>query len=151
MVRQHQQLNGHEFEQTPGDSGGQSSLAGGNPWDHRVRQDQVTKQFFLVQCLVAQLCLTLCDPVDCSRLSCSVHGDSPGKCTGVGCHALRQRIFPTQGSNPGLPHCGQIFYHLSHQESTRILEWAANSFSRGIFPTQKSNQGLLHLKRILTS
>ena len=33
--------------------------------------------------------------------------DSPGKNTGVGCHFLLQGIFPTQGSNPGLPHCGQ--------------------------------------------
>ena len=41
--------------------------------------------------------------------------DSPGKDTGVGCHALLQGIFPTQGSNPGLPHCRQILYHLSHQ------------------------------------
>ena len=34
-----------------------------------------------------------------------------------GCHALLQVIFPTQGSNPGLPHCRQILYHLSHQGS----------------------------------
>ena len=33
------------------------------------------------------------------------------------------RIFPTQGSNPGFPHCRQILYHLSHQGSSRILEW----------------------------
>ena len=38
----------------------------------------------------------------------SVHGDSPGKSTGVGCRALLQVIFPTQGSNPGFPHCRQI-------------------------------------------
>ena len=40
-------------------------------------------------------------------------------------------IFPTQGPNSGLPHCRQILYHLSHQESPRILEWVAISFSRG--------------------
>ena len=40
------------------------------------------------------------------------HGDSPGKNTGVGCHALLHGIFPTQGSNPGLLHCRQILYHL---------------------------------------
>ena len=45
----------------------------------------------------------------------SVHGDSPGKNTGVGCHALLQGIFPTQGSNPGLLHYRWILYHLSHQ------------------------------------
>ena len=39
-----------------------------------------------------------------------VRGDSPGKNTGVGFHALLQEIFPTQGSNPGLPHCRQILY-----------------------------------------
>ena len=55
--------------------------------------------------LVAQLCPTLCDPMDCSQLGSSVHGDSPGKNTRVGCHALLQGIFPTQGSNPGFLHC----------------------------------------------
>ena len=38
---------------------------------------------------------------------------SPGKNTGVGCHSLLQGIFLTQGSNPSLPHCRQILYHLS--------------------------------------
>jgi len=80
--------------------------------------------------LVAQLCPTLCDPMDCSPLGSSVHGDSPGKNTEMGCHALFQGIFPTQGSNPGLPHCRQILYHLSHQGSPRILEWVANPFFR---------------------
>jgi len=47
----------------------------------------------------------------------SVLGDSPGKNTGVDCHTVLQGIFPTQGSNPGLPHCRQILYHLSHQGS----------------------------------
>ena len=55
----------------------------------------------------------LCESMDCSRPGFSVHGDSPGKNTGVGCHALPQAIFPTQGWNPGLPHCRQILYHLS--------------------------------------
>ena len=40
--------------------------------------------------LVAQLCPTLCDPMDCSPPGSSVHGDSPGKNTGVVCHALLQ-------------------------------------------------------------
>ena len=53
--------------------------------------------------LVAQSCPTLCHPMDCSPPSSPVHGDSPGKNTGVDCHALLQGIFPTQGSNPGLP------------------------------------------------
>ena len=68
-------------------------------------------------CLVTQSCLTLSDPTDCSPPGSSVHGDSPGKNTGVSCHALLQGIFPTQGSNPGLLHCRWILYCLSHQGS----------------------------------
>ena len=45
-----------------------------------------------------------CNPMHCSPPGSSVHGDSPGKNTGVGCHALPQGIFQTQGSNPGLLH-----------------------------------------------
>ena len=44
-------------------------------------------------------------------------GNSPGKNTGVGCHFLLQGIFLTQGSNPGLLHCSQTLYQLSHKES----------------------------------
>ena len=47
-----------------------------------------------------QSCPGLCDLMDCSSPGSSVHGDSPGKKTGVSCHALLQWIFPTQGSNP---------------------------------------------------
>ena len=53
--------------------------------------------------------------MDCGLPGSSVHGDSPGKNTGVGCHFLLQGIFPTQGLNPGLPNCRQMLYHLSHQ------------------------------------
>ena len=55
------------------------------------------------------------------------HGDSQrkantlkqnyGNSTGVDCHFLLQGLFPTQGSNPGLPHCRQTLYRLSHQGS----------------------------------
>ena len=60
--------------------------------------------FFLtisLKCLVAHSCRTLCNPMDCSQPGSSVHGDSPGKNTGVGCHAFFQGIFPTQRSNLG--------------------------------------------------
>ena len=52
--------------------------------------------------------------MDCSPPGSSVHGDSPGKNTEMGFHALLQGIFPTQESNPGLPHCRQILYYLSY-------------------------------------
>ena len=44
----------------------------------------------------------LCDPMECSLSGSSVHGDSPGKNSGMGCHDLLQGTFLTQGSNPGL-------------------------------------------------
>ena len=72
-----------------------------------------------------QSCLTLCDPMDCSPPGSSVHGDSPGKSTGVGCHALLQGIFSTQWSNTHLLSGGSFttsttweapigFYQFSH-------------------------------------
>ena len=55
-----------------------------------------------------QSCRTPCHPMDCSLPGSSVHGNSPGKSPGVGCHAFLQGIFLTQGSNPRplhLLHC----------------------------------------------
>ena len=78
----------------------------------------------------AQSFLTPCDPIGCSLPGSSLHGDSLGKNTGVGCHALHQGIFTTQGLNPGLPHrrnpdlldCRQILYPLSdHFSSVQSL------------------------------
>ena len=51
--------------------------------------------------------------------------NSPGQDTGVGSLPLFQGIFPTQGSNPDLPHLRRILYQLSHKESPRTLEWVA--------------------------
>ena len=59
--------------------------------------------------------------------------DPPGQNAGVGSHSLLQGIFPTQGSNPGLPNCRRILYQLSHQGSPRILEWVAYPFSSRSF------------------
>ena len=47
--------------------------------------------------LVTQLCLTLCNPMDWSLPGSSVRGDSAGKHARVGCHALPQGVFPTEG------------------------------------------------------
>ena len=71
----------------------------------------------------------VCMYVSCSVISDSLwpHGlqltrllclwNSAGKNIGVGTHSLLQGISLTQGSNPGLPHCRQILYYLSHQGS----------------------------------
>ena len=69
--------------------------------------------------------------MDCSPPGSSIHGNSPGKNTRVGCRALLQEIFPIQGLNPGLLHCKRILYRLSHQGSPRRQEWVADPFSRG--------------------
>ena len=69
---------------------------------------------------VAQSCPTFYDPMDCSLHQAPLLWDFPGKSTAVGCHCLLQGIFPTQGSNPGLPHCRQMLYHLSHQGSQEV-------------------------------
>ena len=53
---------------------------------------------------------------------------TPGKNTGVCCHALLQGIFPTQGWNPGLLHCRQIFHRLSHQGSLLFPSLALSCF-----------------------
>ena len=55
--------------------------------------------------------------------------NSPGQNTGEG--SLLQRIFPTQGSNPGLSHCRRLLYQLHYKGSPWILEWVAYPFSRG--------------------
>ena len=89
-------------------------------------------------CLVSQSCPTLCNPMDCSPPGSSVHGDSPGKNTGVGFHAILQEVFPIHGSNPGLLYCSQILYRLSHQGSPRIPGWVDYPFSRGTY--QPRNQ-----------
>ena len=78
--------------------------------------------------------------------------NSPGQNIGMGSYSLLQRIFPTQGSNPGLLnpgilHCSRILYLLSHQGTPRILECIAYPFSSGSFLTQESNQGLLPAER----
>ena len=87
-----------------------------------------------LMCLVAQSYLTLCNPMDCSQPGFSVHGDSPGKNTGEGFHALLQGIFPTQGSNPGPLCCMWIIYHLSHQGSPISPQYWANGISPpGVF------------------
>ena len=81
--------------------------------------------------------------------------NSPGKNTGVGCHALLQGFFPTQGLNPGPPHCRQTLYPLSHQgyspwsspgQNTGV---GCHALLQGFFPTQRLKPGLLYCMQIL--
>ena len=84
------------------------------PWSQiSSLQDQGTMK---VKVLVTQSCPILRPHgLQHARLLCP--WESPGKNTRVACHALLQGIFPSQGSNPGLPRCSQIFYTLSHRGS----------------------------------
>ena len=82
------------------------------PWANKVK--------------VAQSCPTLRDPMDFI-----VHGILQARSTGVGSLSLLQGIFPSQRLNPGLLHCRQILYQLSHKGSPRIPEWVAYPFSSG--------------------
>ena len=87
------------------------ALAGKLPLSYLISHNNLQST---VLCSVMQLCPPLCYPMDRSPPGSSVHGDSSGKNVGMGCHALLQGIFPTQGSNTGLLHCRKILYHLSH-------------------------------------
>ena len=76
--------------------------------------------------------LTISESESCSVMLYSLlpHGlyspwNSPGQNIGVGSLSILQGIFPTQGSNPGLLHCGWILYQLSHTGIPRIPEWVA--------------------------
>ena len=115
------------------------------PWDSPGKNTGVGCHF-LLQCMkgkseseVALSCPTLCDPMVCSLPGSSIHGifqaralewgaiafsnglyssyNSAGQNTGVGSLCLLQGIFPTQGLNPGLPHCRRILYPLSQKGS----------------------------------
>ena len=92
------------------------------PFPPHTLSDLLAPHLVSGMCLVTQSCQILCDPIDWSPPGSSVHGDSPGKNTGVGCHAFLQGIFLTLGLNPGILPCRHILYHLSHKGSPRILK-----------------------------
>ena len=68
--------------------------------------------------------------------------NSPGQNTGVGSCSLLQGVFPTQGQNPGLLHCRQILYHLSHQGSP-YYKWRAYKKQSSTFRQKLRNARLL--------
>ena len=85
---------------------------------------------------VSQLCPTLCDPIDYT-----VHGILQARILEwVAFPFLLQRIFPTQGSHPGLLNCRRILYQLNHKGSPTILEWVAYP-SPAIFPNPEIEPG----------
>ena len=78
---------------------------------------------------VAQSCLTLCDPLDCSLPGFPCPWDFPGKSTGVGCRFLLQGIFLTEGSDPGLHIVDRCFTVWATSWTIKKVEhWRIDSF-----------------------
>ena len=80
-----------------------------------------SSQVIAVLCLVTQLYPTFYDPMHCSLPGSSVHGDSPGKNTGVSCHAPLQGIFPNQGANPVSRIAGGFFIIWDTREALQVI------------------------------
>ena len=93
-------------------------MADYSPWDCEVSDTVEYECCAIISCSVVSDSVT---PMDNSLLGSSVHGDSPGKNIGVGCHNLIQGIFPAQRENPGFLHCRRVLYHLSHQGRPHAL------------------------------
>ena len=102
-----------------------------------------------------QLRPSLCNPMDCSPLDSSVHGDSPGKNTRVGCHFWLQWILLTQGSNPHLmsPALAGRFFSTSTTWGALVVTKLFKTYSLSssvyvrnfilILQTMKKHQGFL--------
>ena len=103
-----------------------------------------------VLCLVTQSCPTLCDPMDCSPPGSSVHGDSPGKNTGGGCHALLQGNLPNSWIKPRSPALQVDFLQSEPPVKPKNTGMSSLSLLQGIFWIQKLNQGLLQADSLLT-
>ena len=80
-----------------------------------------------VQSVVEQSCPTLCNPIDYTARQLLCSWDSPHKNKGGDFPAILQGIFPIQGLNPGLLHCRQILYHLSHHVKAVPAELLVNT------------------------
>ena len=100
-------------------------------------------------CLVAQICLTLCDSMDCSPPGSSIHGNSPEKNTGVGCHALFRGNLPNPRTEPWSPALQVDSLPSETPQKPRNTGVGRLSLLQGIFLTQESNQGLLHCRWVL--
>ena len=95
---------------------------------------------YVVLSWVTQSCLTLCDPMDCSLPGSSVHRDSPGKNTGVGCRALLQESSLPRDRTQVSHIAGRFFTIWATKGSRRILECVAYPFSKGTSPLRKQTR-----------
>ena len=100
-------------------------------------------------CLVTQSCPILCDIVDCSLPGSFVHGDSPGKNTGVGCHVPLQGNLPNPRIEPRSPALQEDSLPAEPPGTAKNKEGGSLSLLQWIFQTQESNWSLLHCRRFL--
>ena len=91
-------------------------------WEETSETSNSTHSFKSVKVLVAQSCLTLYEPMDCSLPGFSVYGICQARILEWVAISFSRGIFPTQGLNLGLPHGRQILYHLNHQGSPTHLK-----------------------------
>ena len=112
-----------------------------HPWDSPGKNTGVGCHF-LLQCMkvkseneVASVMSDSSRPHELQPTRLLRLRDFPGESTGVGCHFLLQGIIPTQGLNPGLLHCRQTLYHLSHQGSSKNAPMLCYAKSLQLCPT----------------
>ena len=82
---------------------------------------------------ISQSCPILCDPMDFSLPGSSVHGIFQAVVLEWIAISFSREIFPAQGSNPGLPHCRQTLYRLSHQGSTKNKSVCSFAYSASVY------------------
>ena len=105
-------------------------------------------QHVFVKVQVTQLCLTLCDPMDCNPSGSSVHGESPQEhWSGLPCPPPGD--LPNPGIEPRSPTLQVDSLPAEPQEKPKNTGVGRLSLLQGIFQTQESNQGLLHCRQIL--
>ena len=100
-------------------------------------------------CLVAQSCLTLCNPMECSPPGSSVHGDSPSKNTWSGLPCLPSGDLPNAGVEPRSPILQADSLPSEPPGKPKNTGVGSLSLLLGNFPIQKSNQSLLYCRWIL--
>ena len=111
-------------------------------------------EYIFLQCACVpskslQSCLTLCDSIDYSPPGSSVHGDSPGKNTSVGCHALLQGNLPNPGIEPTSPALQEDSLLSEPPGKPKNTGVGSLSLLQGIFLIQRWNPSPLHCKQIL--
>ena len=107
-----------EFRQGP-PSGLQTEFS---PYILRTNKSELNG--LLSEVKVAQSCPTLCHPMDCSPPDSSIYGILQARIlewVAILISRGSSRHREALGLNPGLPHCRQILYHLSHQGSPRAM------------------------------